>query len=406
MAAPGGPPLISIPWENEGPRILGATLSITTIALLTVVARQYVRLFLIRSPGWDDFFMVISMALSITGQIVVLLSVQNGAGRHMGDVDMDVFGVGMKLNFISQPIYLWGICIVKLAVGAALIRIATEAIYRRLILGTMYFVTIWTTVCFFTLMFQCTDIRVMWDPSVTATCWSQKALQGLSFTNVALNILTDFMFAVIIPVPMLWNLNVNRRTRGTLIGILGLGVFACAAAITKIPFIIDYGKNGDWLWDSRNLTIWTVVEMNVGIIAGSLACLRPLFRTILGSTYGQNSNRTPGASGTKGAGAGSGYAGRSVRKSGSKNWQSLSSGRQDEADLADEASSERAINAVIGREEYELRNHVPKGFVPHSTVINEIEGKSSEESSKEEIRPSARAGIVKTTRTAVNFSRA
>lgn len=31
---------------------------------------------------------------------------------------------------------------------------------------------------------------------------------------------------------------------------------ACAAGIVKAAFISNYGKTGDFLWDSANLTIW------------------------------------------------------------------------------------------------------------------------------------------------------
>jgi len=39
--------------EDEGPKILGATLTVTIIALLTFVTRMYVRIKLIRNVGWD-----------------------------------------------------------------------------------------------------------------------------------------------------------------------------------------------------------------------------------------------------------------------------------------------------------------------------------------------------------------
>jgi hypothetical protein len=41
------------PDENQGPTILGATLTVTIAAFLTVVARLYVRLRMIRNVGWD-----------------------------------------------------------------------------------------------------------------------------------------------------------------------------------------------------------------------------------------------------------------------------------------------------------------------------------------------------------------
>lgn len=54
MAAPGNlaaPP--SNPDEDESGQILGATLTVTSLALITVLTRLYVRLVLIRNTGWD-----------------------------------------------------------------------------------------------------------------------------------------------------------------------------------------------------------------------------------------------------------------------------------------------------------------------------------------------------------------
>lgn len=45
-----------------------------------------------------------------------------------------------------------------------------------------------------------------------------------------MNIATDLMFAIFIPVPMLLKLNVNTRQKISLFASLDLGVFATAAA--------------------------------------------------------------------------------------------------------------------------------------------------------------------------------
>jgi len=41
------------PDENRGPTILGATLTVTVVALITTIARLYVRFRMIRNVGWD-----------------------------------------------------------------------------------------------------------------------------------------------------------------------------------------------------------------------------------------------------------------------------------------------------------------------------------------------------------------
>ena len=41
------------PYENEGPTILGSTLSVTILAVMTTIARLHVRIRMIRNVGWD-----------------------------------------------------------------------------------------------------------------------------------------------------------------------------------------------------------------------------------------------------------------------------------------------------------------------------------------------------------------
>lgn len=78
----------------------------------------------------------------------------------------------------------------------------------------------------------------------------------------------------------------SKRKRASVIAILSLGLFATSAACVRVYYLKDYGRNPDLLWDSRNITIWAVVECNTGIIAGNLPCFNPLFRSMLSATYG------------------------------------------------------------------------------------------------------------------------
>lgn len=93
--------------------------------------------------------MIFALALAWAGQGVIVGQVAHGAGRHIGDVDEDVFMIGMKLNFVSQPIFLIAICVVKLSIGCALFRIASTKFYRYLILSIMIFMSFYTVGCFF-----------------------------------------------------------------------------------------------------------------------------------------------------------------------------------------------------------------------------------------------------------------
>lgn len=49
----GLPPPFSNPEDDDSARILGAVTTVTSLALVIVLARFYVRLFMIRNFGWD-----------------------------------------------------------------------------------------------------------------------------------------------------------------------------------------------------------------------------------------------------------------------------------------------------------------------------------------------------------------
>jgi hypothetical protein len=60
--------------------------------------------------------------------------------------------------------------------------------------------TLYTFACACTVVFQCTNPRMMYDPLAQGTCWSLKTIRSLSYLNSVLNIMTDLAFSIGIPV--------------------------------------------------------------------------------------------------------------------------------------------------------------------------------------------------------------
>lgn len=327
MASPG-PKAPLPPNENAGPSILGVTIGMTLLgSIISLVPRLYVRIRMIQNSGWDDYMMCIAAILSIAGMIIVILQVEYGGGRHRQYIEPNTFSEGLYLNFLTQPIYLFIAMFVKESVGFFLLRITGRGKYRFLIIAIMVLLAVYTVACFFTLVLQCTNLRVLWNPTVQSVCWDPETLRALSYTNSVVSIVTDFAFAVLIPIPLIWNLQMNKRKKSSLVLIFSMGIFASSAGIIRAVYINDYGKQGDFLWDSRNITIWYAIETQIGIIAGNLPCSKPLFSRFIGSTYGSWS-KSRGYSGQPGT---SQYAsGRSRKES-----QQLGShsGKSEEIDL-------------------------------------------------------------------------
>ena len=89
-----------------------------------------------------------------------------------------------------------------------------------------------------------------------------------------INISTDFLLALL-PVPLIWKLQMPLRTRLSLVAILSLGIFAAVAGIIRQLSSSQFGVPEPYIYDSYS--IWNFIELDMGIIAASLPALKPLF---------------------------------------------------------------------------------------------------------------------------------
>ncbi|KAK4164117.1 hypothetical protein QBC43DRAFT_289350 [Cladorrhinum sp. PSN259] len=297
MASDGG----EIPPDhNRGPEILAICGTMVAISTVVVMLRMWVRAKMIGQTGADDWVMVCAMTTMFVEMMIIIPQVKLGAGRHVQYIDPpENVTKGLHLNFVTQPLCLIGLCLTKVSVGLFLLRLTPSVKFRYFVIGMIVFTIMSASGNFLTVFFQCQPLALTWgDPTVVGgKCMPAAHLKFAAFFNSSVAVLTDVIFALL-PIPMLWNVQMNWRVKSAVAAILSLGIFAAASAIIKITFLSNYGKHGDFLFDSSDLTIWTTVEICTAIIAASAPSLKPLFKTLFdGSTY---ANRN-GASGPYGS---------------------------------------------------------------------------------------------------------
>lgn len=180
-----------------------------------------------------------------------------------------------------------GISLVKISIALTLLRLSVQRIYNRTLWFALGFLVLMTVACAGTLIFQCLPVQAAWEASLrpppfgtgTARCYNMDTFRNLGLMNSAFNIATDILFAAL-PIPLIWQLQLNTRTKVSLIAILSLGWFACAAGIIKAVKQYYVLTDPDWTVDDAFNT-WNYIEMCVGAIAASLPTLKPLFKDIL-----------------------------------------------------------------------------------------------------------------------------
>ncbi|KAI9823079.1 MAG: hypothetical protein M1826_000283 [Phylliscum demangeonii] len=149
----------------------------------------------------------------------------------------------------------------------------------------VYAVGLYVTACgitqFFVTIFQCRPIQRSWDyVHVQGSC-----IQGLLFFYAAaiLNLIADLVI-LLLPMPVVWRLQITWRQKLALTAIFVLGGFACFASVVRITVIqrLSHQEGSiDRTWDGVDLSIWSAVESGVGIVCACLPPMGPLLRSFV-----------------------------------------------------------------------------------------------------------------------------
>ncbi|KAL1596353.1 hypothetical protein SLS60_008999 [Paraconiothyrium brasiliense] len=293
-------------------RILSITGTFFTAALLIVLLRCYVRVVMLRVFGKDDYMMVVSTVFATISFACFVIETQNGLGNHLMVLLMDVnmYKTFAKVLYVHSLMVMVGLSCVKISIAFSLLRLSATKQQTRFLQVTIIFIVAITLACAGTLIFQCLPVEAAWDSSLrpaplgtgNARCYNNTTFRNLGLMNSVFNIITDILFATL-PIPLIWKLQINMRTKMSLIVVLSFGWFACAAGIVKAAQQYTVVDDPDWsVNDSFN--VWNYIELTIGIVAASLPALKPLFNWALQTVSAISSGGR-----TKGTGRPSAYTG-------------------------------------------------------------------------------------------------
>ena len=156
------------------------------------------------------------------------------------------------------------------------VRIFSNKVFKRVAYAVALFVTVWCPIVFFLDMFQCSPIKSAWDKKVPS---GGKCINTLAFFQyISIPIVISDVALLIMPLPMIWQLQTNRNQKIALSGVFLMGSIGLIASIIRM---VEFFQSGDALadptWAATPLLAWTMVEVEAVLIAACLPPLRPLF---------------------------------------------------------------------------------------------------------------------------------
>jgi hypothetical protein len=164
-------------------------------------------------------------------------------------------------------------------------------------------------------IFNCVPVQAAWDITITgASCIEVRNIYiGGSVPNVLLDILIVFL-----PLPYVWRLHAPLGQRLVLAGMFALGTFIAVVSLVRLIIFlrIPISTAGDLTYNFREVIVWSIVEVNIGLVCACLPSLKPAFNLIgLGSLFSFNNSR---ASDNKSPGPSSGFPSYNIESQKSK----------------------------------------------------------------------------------------
>ncbi|KAK5122536.1 hypothetical protein LTR85_003799 [Meristemomyces frigidus] len=284
--------------DSKRDEVLAVAVVFTILTWVTLSLRIWVRVGMLKSFGRDDWAMLATQGFFSLYLICQLGGVVYGTGQHLSALEPADARQALSFWFFCEVFYVISTILLKVAIGLFLLRVAQKPLHIWIIRLVMLCTVVFGGAFTFVLVFQCHPVSTFWslDPH-KAQCITWHILSALTYGISALNCVADWTFAIL-PIFIVRGLVMSNRQKVMVSCILALAAVGSTATIVRLPYIQSFsesylGRDGDFLYDTVGLAIWTTVEVGVGITAGCIATLRPLLQLALSKLGIKSSLQNP-----------------------------------------------------------------------------------------------------------------
>ncbi|KAI9810441.1 MAG: hypothetical protein M1826_003610 [Phylliscum demangeonii] len=297
--------------ESHGSRIypwmgIGLALSTAFMAMRVYTKWRIVGLF-----GIDDVLIVASWVsvparawargcaklltpsgMPVQAFIVVFSGLQatapaHGFGVHLWDLPLSSLSPGyLRLLLILCILYLPAMMFTKFAILIFFRRLSPQKVFRMAIYVTAFIVFGSYLSLGLALFFACHPIAMNWDITIThGSCINRAAVY---LATAGANIATDFAI-LLLPIPMLWHLQIPKRQKYGLALVFGAGSLDCIISIIRLRTLQPLLTTADPTWLVVEPSIWITIELHLSLICACLIVLKPFLRRHMPALIGEHS---------------------------------------------------------------------------------------------------------------------
>jgi hypothetical protein len=181
----------------------------------------------------------------------------------------------LRFYFYGEIFYVLALGVSKISILCFYLRVFPDKGFRRIIYGVMGLAVAYTIALFFATTFQCTPISyawTQWDGLHQGKC-SDIHLQG--WIAAGINIILDVV-VMVLPLKHLAGLNMNLRKKSMVMAMFSVGIIVIVISALRLYTLAHFAKSQNITWDYFEAGYWSLLEIDVSIICGSMPAHRLL----------------------------------------------------------------------------------------------------------------------------------
>ena len=151
--------------------------------------------------------------------------VRGGTGKHVGSISLEEGELSLRAWYICEVMYSPITVLVRTSICLSLLRIATRPLYRWIIYVNLIVVWIISLVFCFIMVFQCSPISHFWEQleGKPGQCINPNIVPDATVAHSCVSAVSDWIIGLL-PIALLWNVQLNRRTKATVAILLSMGM--------------------------------------------------------------------------------------------------------------------------------------------------------------------------------------
>ncbi|KAF4967676.1 hypothetical protein FSARC_4811 [Fusarium sarcochroum] len=259
--------------QDRSPIIIGVAVMMMSLSVLMVGLRLWCRR-LVKSIGLDDIAAVIALTCIIGCGSAMIAMTHYGLGRHEWTVPGETMILYYRCFWISVLFYMMALFWSKMTFLLQYYRIMEVSNMRWVCLGAIIAVAMWGASQAIMVFLQCIPLQAVWDPRIKGRCIAN--VTKWWYINGIVNIVSDFAI-MLLPIPLIWKLNMPRSQKIILSGIFGLGFFTIAVSILRLQWLTP---RKDVTWWNITAASWSLAEIFSAIACSCLPTFKPLLAMI------------------------------------------------------------------------------------------------------------------------------